>query len=326
MARKPKYINDKSFNIMLPFSVKELGMSQGEDSYKVIKIEGYASYSGDTESDSCCFIDRSNDVVVPAGMDLGPYTKNPVVLLNHDRDYPIGKSIDIQKKPDGIFVTAEIHEGAMEDEDFYAIEKGLVNSFSIGFRTKAGEFRTVNDNDVYFMTKTELFEVSVVTIPCNTESGFSITKSFGTDGFGAFNEPPAQPVPAVTKSVYGDDTMKLKQKELLTAEGVEQYKALGLDALLEGEVEVSTKSYIDSHVAKQLYALKLEIIAEVAEKFKAVEVADPTETTEEETSASEEAVEEATEAVEDNVEAKSTEVETVKSLSEMITQLKALAA
>lgn len=329
MARKAKYVEGKDFNLLLPFKVKGMGMD--EENTEVIKIEGYANYSGDIDvADSCCFIDRTNDVVVPAGMDISNYKKNPVILLNHDRDYPIGKGIDIQKRADGIYVVAEIHAGAMDDEDFYTIKNGLISSFSIGFRTKAGEFRTINDTDVYFITKAELHEISVVTIPCNTESGFSIIKSFGTDGFRG--QIPTQPKVVEEKSYCGDETMKLKRSELLPADVVEQYKSLGLHAELEGEVEVSTKSFIEQTIAKHFADLETKLLSAIEEKFKSEEVPaeTPAETpAEEEKPASNEEVPAGTEegkSDEGAVEEKYEEADAIKALSATIAEtLKAFA-
>lgn len=137
------------------------------------KIQGFASTR---------FPDRVDDVVLPealaASMDI--YMSNPVVLLDHDRECPIGKTISYQVVQDGLFVTCEIMEGTEDaDEAWKQIEFGARNAFSIGFIPK--QIDLTEGNPV--ISELELLEISVVTIPANRESLFSIAKAFelGTD-------------------------------------------------------------------------------------------------------------------------------------------------
>ena len=54
-----------------------------------------------------------------------------------------------------------------------------MKSFSVGFRVKDGKYNREDDSTT--ITEVELLEISVVSIPCNQESLFSIRKSFESD-------------------------------------------------------------------------------------------------------------------------------------------------
>jgi len=255
-----KGIQNKDFNLQIDFKVK----ADQESTDDILVIEGIANYMGPTKGEdySQVYIDRAGEVVVPGGMDLKWYKKNPVILHNHDRDKVIGKAISVSRKDDGIYIKAEIHKGACEDETFYAIQNGLLRTFSIGFACKAGEYKEIGTRNVYFITKSELRECSVVTLPCNSESMFELKSLDGSEGFYAEDETTDKginvDVPThsddVHKSTDGDNIMKIALKELLGAAEVEHLKSLGLEASLDEEKEISPKQYIDQLVAKSLAA------------------------------------------------------------------------
>lgn len=327
-----KDIQNKDFNLQIGFKVKE-AMEANED---IVIIEGYANYFGNSKDDdySDVYIDRANEVVVPSGIDIKAYKKNPVILLNHDRTKVIGRAVTVTKKADGLFIRAEIHKGACEDETFYSIKNGLISTFSIGFRCEAGEYKEVNKTNVFFITKSSLLETSAVTIPCNHESTFQVVKAFGEEGFYAEDEETTKGINAdmpthaddVHKSTTGDNTMMIALKELLSAADVEKFKSLGLEASLDEEKEVSTKQYVDQLVAKSV----ADAVAAEFEKVKAAAVEQ--EKGEEQTDEKqEEGSEEGTKSDEgsadaDQEEQKSVSEEITKSLSELSTAIEKLKA
>jgi len=85
--------------------------------------------------------DRSQDIVVTAGIDLTNHERNPVVLLEHE--YPIG----VARSPDGLY-TVEKHHGfatattyfdqgnPLAVEAFRMIDDGILKGASIGFVVK----------------------------------------------------------------------------------------------------------------------------------------------------------------------------------------------
>lgn len=286
--KKTQEFKNKDFNLQMGFRVKDTGLVEESE---VVTIEGYANYYGKSQGEdySAVYIDRSGEVVVPGGMDVKAYKKNPVILLNHDRSRVIGKALSVTKSDDGIMIKAEIHKGACDDETFYAIKNGLVTTFSIGFRVKAGEFKEINKNNVFFITKSELYETSCVTIPCNAESTFSVVKSLeGDTGFyaGDFDydvntDGPTTESDVINKTEDGEDKMKLALADLLSAAEVEKLKSLGVN--VEEEQEVSLKQYVDFTVQKAVEAAVASVVeglkGELKESVKSDEVSEPADNT-----------------------------------------------
>lgn len=136
-------------------------------------IQGFASTR---------FPDRANEIVDPKGLAdaMNLYMQNPLVLKDHCQTTPIGKTVGWGVSPDGLQVTIEIISGTVEaDEAWAEIQQGVRRALSIGFIP-----RVVDYTDEYPIIKElELLEISVVTIPCNRESLFSVVKAFnsGTD-------------------------------------------------------------------------------------------------------------------------------------------------
>lgn len=132
------------------------------------RIKGFASTR---------FKDRAGDVVSPEAIEASMqlYQKNPVVLLNHDQSKPIGKMIDYEITKDGLYVVDEIGKGfADADEAWSKIEQGILRALSIGFIP----LETQRVGDDYVISELELVEHSVVSIPSNRESLFSVEKAF----------------------------------------------------------------------------------------------------------------------------------------------------
>lgn len=262
MKKKPT--ETKEFNILSSFKVKE------DSSEETLTIEGIANFSGDfnEETGEGCFIDLAGEVVVPSGMDISLYKKNPVILWQHEREDVIGRALSITKKPDGIYIKAEIHAGAMDPEDFYKIKAGLVSMFSIGFRCKAGEYKDVGGKQVFFITKSTLFETSCVSIPCNYGSAYSIVKSLGDDGFygevkQADIEQPNEEVNEEdsTNKTGESDEMKLKFRDTLSADDVAKLESLGLTEKLDELVEVDIKEFIGKIVDERVKSAFAEVDA-----------------------------------------------------------------
>lgn len=134
--------------------------------------------------------DRDGEVVLLEGMDMGPFTANPVVLFDHGHDnergkLPIGKVLSFEKT-DGILhgeiQTASRPENHPEGEEWMPdtihalIKQGCLNTVSIGFIVKDARRATADDMEKYgkscqtVITKSELCELSVVAIPCNQEA------------------------------------------------------------------------------------------------------------------------------------------------------------
>ncbi|MBF0892760.1 hypothetical protein HKD28_15315 [Gluconobacter sp. LMG 1744] len=115
--------------------------------------------------------DRDQDIVVPSGISIKQYLKNRVVLWGHDQSIlPIAKCIDIRPVENGWQATVEFASASMNpmaEQVFQLVKGGFLNAVSIGFIPTDLE---LNDLGGYTITKSELFEFSIVNVPANPEA------------------------------------------------------------------------------------------------------------------------------------------------------------
>lgn len=122
--------------------------------------------------------DRSRDIVEP----MGAKFKTPMPLLwQHRHDQPVGHVTFAKATKDGIPFKAEIpkikEEGKLKDridEAIQSLQYRLVAAVSIGF--KALEYAWMDDGGIHF-TQWEWLELSLVTIPANSEAAITAVKS-----------------------------------------------------------------------------------------------------------------------------------------------------
>lgn len=156
-------MNKKVFNIL-----SEIKSSKAEDG--VIRITGMASTS-DT--------DRIGDIIEPRAWKEGlkNFSKNPILLFNHDYNKPVGKVTDWSITDKGLEITGEISKAAKKL--YKLIEDGVLRTFSVGFIIEDAVYNEKTGG--LNITKAELLEVSVVSIPMNQDATFSVAKSFSSD-------------------------------------------------------------------------------------------------------------------------------------------------
>ena len=106
----------------------------------VIKISGFASTPD---------IDRYNDRVLPSAFvdGLPVFMTNPKMLLGHDDAKVIGKYTDCQVEQNGLRVVGEVMYNI--DDCVQKIEDGTLNTFSIGFITKAYQYEDSVGHIIY---------------------------------------------------------------------------------------------------------------------------------------------------------------------------------
>jgi len=122
-------------------------------------------------------IDRAGDIIEHDAWTKGGlenFKSNPIILFNHNYDRPIGRAKELSVDGDGLNITARISKSASEIKDL--IKDGVLGAFSVGFKVKDAEYMT--ETDGYKIKDAELFEVSVVSVPCNQNAVFSVAKSF----------------------------------------------------------------------------------------------------------------------------------------------------
>jgi len=109
---------------------------------------------------------------------LSNFEKNPIILFNHDYDKPIGRATGLKAGPDGLELEAKISKAAPANVA-QLVKDGVLGAFSVGFRVKDADY--LEETDGLKIKDAELFEVSVVSVPCNQSATFSLAKSFDSD-------------------------------------------------------------------------------------------------------------------------------------------------
>jgi len=162
---------NKVLRLNSAFAVNEKALpTNGDSSIESIFIEGYASTID---------IDRSGDVVPKSVWEAGiqNYLKNPIILAQHDYDDPIGRMTDYKVDDKGLWVKARISSAA--EEVFGLIKDKILTAFSIGFRILDAEYNSAAE--VFVIKELELVEISVVSVPCNQNTLFDLSKAFEND-------------------------------------------------------------------------------------------------------------------------------------------------
>ncbi len=105
---------------------------------------------------------------------LKNFEKNPIILFNHDYNRPIGRATGLKTTENGLELTAKISKAAKDVTEL--VKDGVLGAFSVGFRVKDADY--LEETDGLKIKDAELFEVSVVSVPCNQSATFSLAKSF----------------------------------------------------------------------------------------------------------------------------------------------------
>ena len=170
---------NKKFKITTNFEVKALGDS--EDPLHVVEsnpekpdiiITGYANATSK---------DRVGDVIPESAWNmpgaLDNYKKNPILLAYHDHSKPIGVTTEIAADRLGLKITASISSAA--DDIYKLVKAGILKALSVSFLVKDAMYDSVTD--IFVIKDLELLEISVVSVPANQDSLFSISKGFDSE-------------------------------------------------------------------------------------------------------------------------------------------------
>ena len=128
-------------------------------------------------------LDRQGDSLDPAG---ATFAASIPLLFHHDAKQPIGR-VTLTRTPQGIAFDAELPEidepgplKARVDEAWQSIKAGLISGVSIGHRILAGGVEYLRDG-TRKLTKTEICELSLVTIPANASASIRLVKSLAQE-------------------------------------------------------------------------------------------------------------------------------------------------
>ena len=194
-------------------------------------VEGYANMNT---------IDRENEVINPQAWMLDKFNKSGIILFNHDQTKPIGKPVKVEIRNDGLYIKARI--SSSEDPEISRvrdlINEGILNCFSVGFKTADMKRRSDGTNEI---TKAELFEVSIVSVPANPDSLFQLSAKYMEDVTynGIIKE--FLEMKAATDALMFRGELKKKKisikkaRDLLTSEAILPDEIL--DSIISGDLE-----------------------------------------------------------------------------------------
>lgn len=184
------------------------------NTFKAIELDdGSIDIKGSASTNT---LDRAGDIIEPTAWTKGgldSFKSNPIILFNHNHDRPIGRAKEIGVSDKGLDITARISKAAGEVTNL--IKDGVLGAFSVGFKVKDADY--ISETDGYRIKDAELFEVSVVTVPCNQDAVFSLQKSFDSmDEYKKFKKTFTQ-----ANSTESADAVKIEQPSEAKADKTE---------------------------------------------------------------------------------------------------------
>jgi HK97 family phage prohead protease len=124
--------------------------------------------------------DRMGDIIEPSG---AKFPKEIPLLLHHRKETPVGTA-RLKKRDNGIDFEAELpiidEPGPVKDEvdrAWISIVHKLIKGVSIGFRVVDDAVELVKETGGLRFLKTEILELSLVTVPANQQATLSMVKS-----------------------------------------------------------------------------------------------------------------------------------------------------
>lgn len=158
-----------------PFEIK-LGTSEDTG---VGVIEGYASIFGER--------DRISDIVLPGAFRKSLAERRGLgripMLVGHAQRIPVGVWTEMVEDGKGLRVKGQIDIQSDDGGQLYRVGKmGAELGISIGYRARLTEYKTDSAGEqVRLLKEVDLYEVSLVTIPCCDGARVTNVKSTPTD-------------------------------------------------------------------------------------------------------------------------------------------------
>lgn len=241
----------KNSFLQLAIEQKNLSTQAGA----TLKIRGMASTKN---------LDRYNEIVEPSAFldSIDLFMKNPVMLLQHNMNKPIGRFTSLNMTADGLEVEGEVLHN--DDGVIDKIKSGVLQAFSVGFIPKKYEVKDekgnllateeeiegnvnfaqlFNNKNIKTITELELVEISVVSIPSNVRSLFGVTES-------------------ATK--FFDNLQKDWAAEIKTLENSTENEAENPEEAEQNEIE-NTDIPVSGHELRDTDNVANEIISEIPE-------------------------------------------------------------
>lgn len=217
-----------------------------------------SKFTASTDSDDSIFIegyastvdrDRQGDVIPMSAWTQGlkNYLKNPIILAYHNHQMPIGKMVEHKVTDQGLWIRAQIPN---EVGDVYKlVKKGILSAFSVGFRVRDADYDHATES--FLIKELELHEISVVSVPANQNTIFSLAKAFDTaEDFEIFKQqfaPKASAkkldTPKSAKSTTNEEwDMDPKELERMLAEAAAKAAEQTAKAVLEAQAKAAEEA------------------------------------------------------------------------------------
>lgn len=210
--------------------------------------------------------DRMGDIVDPNG---AMFSLPMPFLWQHQHDAPIGSVIRAKVTDAGLEIVAKLvaptadmptQMAARLQEAWASIKSALVRGLSIGFRPI--EYSFLDEGGVRFL-KYEIFEISAVTIPANSEASITTVKSFDQRLLAASGITQdgvvrlGKPTPGVSGKSVSLKTIDAQEGHMNLADQIKQFQTKR-DELATAQETLISKSAADGRTLDGEEALKYD--------------------------------------------------------------------
>lgn len=236
---------NKVFNIPVSFKVKSAHGPEEEDEKDFITVEGFANTTT---------VDRVGDIILEEAWVKGGlvnYLKNPIVLAYHKHDTPIGVVTGHSVNEKGLKIEAKIFKAA--GNVYSLIKNEVLRTFSVGFRTKEADYDV--ETDIFVIKDLELMEVSVVSIPANADSTFSVRKSFETDElYNSFKSSFIEDTSTVNTENVSDDNSDNNEEIKMPDKSIDEKAQMRAQIKKEMEDAATAKAALSDEISASVEA------------------------------------------------------------------------
>ena len=217
--------------------------------------------------------DRIGDQIDPLGVSF----TNPLpLLLYHDSTKPVGRVTFSKPTKDGIAFEAHIPDiaepGPLRDrvtEAWQSVKAGLLTGVSIGFRVLDDAVEFIKGTQGLRYLKTEVLELSLVTVPANASAGIQAIRSYAAESpapgaargttVSARDSGSSKEVTMATNDTIPSDLItkyqasrnaKLARMSDLMAKADKSEKTLDADSQVEYDDLVDEVKALDAHIKR----------------------------------------------------------------------------
>jgi HK97 family phage major capsid protein/HK97 family phage prohead protease len=202
--------------------------------------------------------DRRGDIIEPLGV---TFTNPLPLLLHHDTRQPVGTAHFKRPTAEGIEFIATIPEidepGPLQtrvNEAWQSIKAGLITGVSIGFRALEEVFN--KETNGFRFLKTEVMELSLVTVPANAQASILTIKALDWPRPAALNLPGVAGLPVV-RATKDAPAMMTTTEQITQWSNVRAPKAARLAELMARSSE--TGATLDDVQATEFDGLEAEV-------------------------------------------------------------------